>query len=68
MKVSARQKVISYTVMNISTLFFTAIAAIQGRMSIQWSLIIYLASALWINSLFWFVFRMNDSRNPDTRP
>jgi hypothetical protein len=60
MKVSVKYKVLGYSIMNFSTLFFSATAAIQGRMSIQWGLIIYLASALWINLLVWVWFRMKD--------
>jgi hypothetical protein len=63
MKITRRFKVLIYTVMNISTFSFSALAAIQGQMSIQRGLIIYLASALWINLLFWYVFRMNDKRS-----
>jgi hypothetical protein len=63
MKVNLKYKVLCYVVMNLSTLFFSVIAAIQGQMTIQWGLIIYLASAVWINFFFWFVFKMNDKRN-----
>ena len=63
MMISVKQKVLSYTVINISTFFFSATAAIQGQMSFQRGFIIYLASSLWINLLFWYVFRMNDKRS-----
>jgi hypothetical protein len=59
-KVSFGVKVLVYVVMNLSTFFFSAIAAIQGRMSIQWGLIIYLASAFWINLMVWGWFKMKD--------
>lgn len=62
MKVSLRQKVLTYTVLNFSTVFFSAVAAIQGQMSVQWALVIYLLSTLWMNLLVLYVFRMNDKR------
>jgi len=58
MKVSFKVKLLCYTVLNISTLFFSCIAFIEGEMSIQRGLIIYLASAFWINIIVWFWFRM----------
>jgi len=59
-KVSVKTKVLTYTVMNFSTFFFSATAAIEGQMSLQRGLIIYVASAASINLFFWYVFRAND--------
>lgn len=67
MKISRRFKVLIYAVMNISTFFFSATATIQEQMSLQRGLIIYLASAVWINLLFWYVFRMSDRRSRDSQ-
>jgi hypothetical protein len=63
MKLSLKQRVLIYTVMNFGTFFFSAIAAIQGRMSLERGLIIWLASALWINSLLWYSFKMRDKHS-----
>jgi hypothetical protein len=60
MKVSFKFKVLIYTLLNVTTFFFSAVAAIQGSMSLQRGLFIYLASALWINFLSWAWFRMKD--------
>jgi hypothetical protein len=68
MKSSRRFKMLIYVVMNISTFFFSAIAAIQEQMSIQRGLIIYLASAFWINLLLWYVFRTSDRRSRNSQP
>jgi hypothetical protein len=59
-KLSLIFKVLIYGVMNFGTFFFSAIEAIQRQMSLQWSLIFYLASAAWINFLLWFLFRTRD--------
>ena len=59
-KVSLKFKVLCYTVMNFSTFFFSATAAIQERMSLQRGLIIYLAAAACINLFFWYAFRSSD--------
>ena len=56
-KLSLIFKVLIYGVMNFGTFFFSAI---QRQMSLQWSLIFYLASAAWINFLLWFLFRTRD--------
>ncbi len=60
MKVSRRQKVLVYTVTNISAIFFSAVAATRGQLSLQWGITIYLVSAAWINLMFWFAFRTKD--------
>jgi hypothetical protein len=60
MRFSRRIKVLIYVVMNISTLFYSALATIQEQKSLQEGLIIYLIATLLINLLFWYVFRLND--------
>jgi hypothetical protein len=59
MKVSAKVKTSCYAGMNFGTLFFSAVIVIQG-VSIQRSLIIYIAATVWINLMLWVGFRMRD--------
>jgi hypothetical protein len=59
MKVSVKVKVFCYVLMNFGILGFSAITLLQG-ISPQRCLIIYLASAVWMNLLFWFLFRLRD--------
>jgi len=55
MKVSVKVKVFCYVLMNFGILGFSAITLLQGAF-----LIIYLVSAIWMNLLFWFLFRLRD--------
>lgn len=57
------RKMLVYVVINISLPFISAYASIQGHLSIQRGLLIYLTSAFWINLLFWYAFRMSDRRS-----
>jgi len=59
MKVSIKVKAFCYVLMNFGVLGFSAITLLQGA-SVERSLIIYLASSVWMNLLFWFLFRMRD--------
>jgi fatty acid desaturase len=59
MKVSVKVKVFCYVLMNFGILGFSAITLLQGAF-LQRSLIIYLVSAIWMNLLFWFLFRLRD--------
>ena len=59
-KFSFNYKALCYVVANLSAPVFVAVVAIQGSLSIQTGLIIYVVSAAWINFLFWFLFRIRD--------
>jgi len=59
MKVSVKVKAFCYVGMNFGVLFFSFVCLVQG-VSTQRSLIIYLASAVWINLMLWAGFRMRD--------
>lgn len=62
-KVSIKLKVVCYTVLNVSTFFFSAVTAIQEQMSLPWAITTCLASAAWINFLLWLLFRMKEKRS-----
>jgi len=65
MKVSVKVKTLCYVGMNFGVLVFSVATLLQG-VSVQRSLIIYLASALCMNSMLWVMFRVRDkgSREP----
>lgn len=59
MKVSVKVKAFCYGGMNFGILFFSIVYFIQG-VSLQRSLIVYLAAAIWINLTLWIGFRLRD--------
>ena len=59
MKVSGKVKALCYVGINFGVLVFSVATLLQG-VSVERSLVIYLASALWLNLLIWGMFKMRD--------
>ncbi len=59
MKVSGKVKAFCYVGMNFGVLFFSIVGLIDG-VSAERSLIILLASAVWINFMLWLGFRIRE--------
>jgi len=59
MKVSGKVKALCYVGINFGVLVFSVATLLQG-VSVERSLVIYLASALWMNLLIWGMFKMRD--------
>ena len=59
MKVSGKVKALCYVGINFGVLVFSVATLLQG-VSVERSLVIYLASALWFNLLIWGMFKMRD--------
>ena len=59
MKVSGKVKAFCDVGMNVGVLFFSIVGLIDG-VSAERSLIILLASAVWINFMLWLGFRIRE--------
>ncbi len=59
MKVGIKVKAFCYVGMNFGVLFFSLVGLIHG-VSVERTLIILLASALWMNLMLWVGFRIRD--------
>ena len=66
MKISPKFKVFIYVVMNIGILIWYGIIALQN-VSPRNGLIILLASAVWMNVLLWFLFRMREKNQDESQ-
>jgi len=59
MKVSFKVKAFCYVGMNFGILVWSVARLLEG-MSLQWFLIVYLGSTVWLNLMLWIGFRMRD--------
>jgi hypothetical protein len=59
MKVSVKVIALCYVGINFGVLVFSVTTLLQG-VSVERSLIIYLASAVWMNLMLWGMFKMRD--------
>jgi hypothetical protein len=67
MKVSLKVKAFCYAMANLSLIGLCGMQIIESA-PLSRTLIIYIASLVWINFLFWFMFRLRDKSNNEMSP